>query len=253
MSNGDGSWVNCYPKQNKHKSSSMLRPLNPNFINNINSPLLDLQGQWREKMKEWIKTDVKYTDESSPSYSPSFWILRLFPIQPFFRNWWIQAYRIGGAEQIALYLQQLELDSDGDGLISEQELEQGLQKSQQIVDDALRLLETCGIIGALLMTLLYPQFFVDLEYNTDSIDYFGRHTCVIIKYCCFALICVSFTLACNAVILSLALFRHISFYLPSLKSKLWYLQKVSLGPVVASTVLCLFTTVLGIPFGKHAK
>ena len=75
---------------------------------------------------------------------------------PLFSEFIAYSVKIGGAEGISLKLQNILLDIDNDGNITEEELKHSEEKRNETVNQALSLLTTAGVVGALLASIMTP-------------------------------------------------------------------------------------------------
>ena len=64
---------------------------------------------------------------------------------------------LGGPEKVSFMVQEFKLDEDGDGDISAEEMEAHEEDCDRLISQALDFLINSGVVGALLLSVLFPQ------------------------------------------------------------------------------------------------
>jgi hypothetical protein len=154
------------------------------------------------------------------------------------------------AESVAQDLHLALMDKDGDGDISEEEKE---ATCLAMVNETNNLLVNLSVIGALILGIVYPICFEDLTPSDPSIEYFGEE---MVDWCLFlyhGLLVFMTSLSIIVVTMGVLLYKHLNFFMVTIEMKLWWLQTVSVKPLVVLAQLILLVLPISLPVGAVAK
>lgn len=166
-----------------------------------------------------------------------------------YSDWFTFHDKLGGAEAISLKIQNTLLDKDHNGQISEEEIKNGEEIRKNTVDQALSLLTTAGVVGALLASIITPLVYSPLIISDLSEEYF--HPSTVEAFSVLYRIFISFSLVLSFVLIwqSTRKFLQLSFWMPNLDMKSWYLSEVSMLPIIITQMWTIIFAVLAAPFG----
>lgn len=120
----------------------------------------------------------------------------------------------------------------------------------KVVEAHLGLLLNCGVIGALVITLLFGISLAPSEISDSSIEYFGDTGCTVLWYIYYILVVAGFYISCISVMQSISTYKQLSFWMSSVQSKLEYTQKISIvGLIIMSTTILPGTIMVVVPAG----
>lgn len=157
---------------------------------------------------------------------------------------------LGGPEKVSFLVQEYMLDEDGDGDISPEEMETNEERCKTLISQALDFLINSGVVGALLLSVLFPQVFVPLIPSDDSLQFFGDTTIMTFYY--FYVVNMYFSLFCSIWItfMTIHYYLHITIWMPTTELKMWYVTELNVMPgVVFLTHACIISSALALPFG----
>lgn len=168
---------------------------------------------------------------------------------PFLSEWIQYHEKIGGAENISLKIQNTLLDKDNDGNITEEEIKQSEENRKETVNQALSLLTTAGVIGALLASILTPLVLSPISPASESEQYFHPKTLQGLSIVYRILLTLSQAFSFLLIWQSSRKFLQLSFWMPNLDMKTWYLSEMSLVPIIQQQAMCIIFALLALPFG----
>lgn len=157
---------------------------------------------------------------------------------------------LGGPEKVSFMVQEFKLDEDGDGDISAEEMEAHEEDCDRLISQALDFLINSGVVGALLLSVLFPQVFIPLVPSDDSLQFFGDTTIMTFYY--FYVVNMYFSLFCSIWItfMTIHYYLHITIWMPTTELKMWYVTDLNVMPgVVFVTHACVISSALALPFG----
>ena len=157
---------------------------------------------------------------------------------------------LGGPEKVSFMVQEFKLDEDGDGDISPEEMEAHTEDCDRLISQALDFLINSGVVGALLLSVLFPQVFIPLVPSDDSLQFFGDTTVMTFYY--FYVVNMYFSLFCSIWItfMTIHYYLHITIWMPTTELKMWYVTDLNVMPgVVFVTHACVISSALALPFG----
>ena len=168
---------------------------------------------------------------------------------PIFSEWCKYHSKIGGAEGISLKIQNTLLDKDNDGNISEEEIKESEEKRNETVNQALSLLTTAGVVGALLASIMTPLVLSPLSSSSESEQYFQPKVLERLSFVYRIFLTLSLVLSFMLIWQSSRKYLHLSFWMPNLDMKTWYLSEVSLLPIIILQIWCIISALIALPFG----
>jgi len=149
----------------------------------------------------------------------------------------------GGHEGWAADIMMSSLDHDNDGLLDEKDMRLYLKSGEKMVDAFKGFAETNGIVGALILSVVYP---LALQQEIEHFDFcfleddsngsagaatatLSRHEVrrVYLQTAAVVMLSIACILALALVIFSARIHTQISFWMPNLESKVWYAQRNS--------------------------
>jgi hypothetical protein len=154
----------------------------------------------------------------------------------------------GGAEKMAVILRALVVLQE-----KEKSAKQGVQMDQdhceKLNHDTLSMLTSFGVVSALILTILYPLVLTPFSPSEDSASYFNETTIQAFQYTYFSMMFLSLAFAAIVVVLSARMYAEFGFWLFRPDARLHYLRSGRLGFLAIVNIACLFTFLLGVPFG----
>lgn len=166
-----------------------------------------------------------------------------------FSEWHQYHLKIGGAETISLKIQNALLDKDNDGNISEEEIKQSEEQRTETVNQALSLLTTAGVVGALLASIMTPLLLSPVIPSSESEEYFEPKTLKGFSFLYRILLTLSLGFSFMLIGQSSRKYLQLSFWMPNLEMKTWYLSEVSLIPIIRQQKQAIFFAMFALPFG----
>lgn len=156
--------------------------------------------------------------------------------------------KLGGMEKISILCQQFELDTDGDGVLSDKELKEQKEKSENIISKSLDFSTNTGIVGALLFSVLFTSVSSPLSACDSSYQYFGDTGINVLSGFYYICIIISLLISLGLILNFVVQYIYVSSWMPTDEIKLWYLREKS--PLVVmgvSSIYCIIFVALSIP------
>jgi len=142
------------------------------------------------------------------------------------------------------------LDIDGDGLLSHEEIEASEERQTETVNNALSLLTTSGVIGALFISVLLPLCLTSpLSISEESIKFFSESSLDNLSCIYSGMIYISLCFSFLSVFYSSRVYLQLSFWMPNLEMKIWFLSEISMVPPVVMTMATVLFSTLAVPIG----
>lgn len=164
-------------------------------------------------------------------------------------KWAKVLHKLGGPESVATLIQTVELDENFDGIVSPEELLKNEEHAKSLISSSLTLLNNCGIIGSLILTMLYPLVVAGITPCDESVTFFGTDGIYVIKLLFEIFVVLAIVEALALIYASVRFYTMLSFWLPNVKSKIWYVQEISLAPAVKSSCRIIQYAAFIIPLG----
>lgn len=120
----------------------------------------------------------------------------------------------------------------------------------KVVEAHLGLLLNCGVIGALVITLLFGISLAPSDISDSSLEFFGESGCKVLWYIYYILVVAGYYISCLSVVQSISTYKQLSFWMSTVQSKLEYTQKISIvGLIIMSTTILPGTIMIAVPAG----
>ena len=112
------------------------------------------------------------------------------------------------------------LDTDGNGRISDSEVDQFYTGGASLVEAYLGSLINSGVVGALILSIIYPMAYESVPVENP----FGssRNLIPTLKFLCLQ---VSVSLSHSSLFDTAFMYTQMSFFMPTTKAQLWYIRK----------------------------
>ena len=108
----------------------------------------------------------------------------------------------------------------------------------KLTESYLGLLLNCGVIGALVITLLFQVVITSQDFSDASIEYFTEDGCVSMFHIFYILVTVGFYMSIMIVANSIFKYKQLSFWMSKTELKSVYIEKLSIvGLIVLATIL----------------
>lgn len=156
--------------------------------------------------------------------------------------------KMGGRERISSYIQYAQINFDPHQPLTMENYERITKVVDKGTEAALGYLTTCGVVGALLITLMYPLALSPFTVSDESAKFFLQRTIEAFQYIYFAFITSTLVLAMLVVYFSVRMYMEVNM-MSSMRSRLWYLDSSRLVMVALMCLWCFRTLVAALPFG----
>jgi len=121
----------------------------------------------------------------------------------------------------------------------------------KVVESYLGLLLNCGVIGALVITLLFSVAITSQSISDESIEYFTEDGCNTMFNIFFILVTAGFYMSCLTVISSIFKYKQLSFWMANIELKSIYVEKLSLTAlIILATGMLPGSIMIAVPFGS---
>lgn len=199
--------------------------------------LLLRKKAYHELVEEWA---------NCPSSDNALFLLPVEIRNPEFSKRKIKA---GFCENIAAYIKAYKLDSDMNGALQPYEIKEKEEEAKAVVEGYLNLLVNFGVIGALFFSVLFSWVISDLPVADESAAFFGDYIVRIFKYVFYVCINISVVLSIYIISRSVALYKHLGFWMPDIQAQLAWIQKISITSTILYSLAVLNSAAIAIPFG----
>lgn len=218
------SEATVYPEQENQKSSEKRS------FDEYKRDLVRIINDDRAKLIEWSALD---------------------PVGSFDIRWWIfSIVKLGGSEKIALRIRSILMDYDYDGRITDKEIQESEDLRKEAVEQSLNLFTAVGVVAGLLISVLFSVALTPLSPSDESSQYFAKDTLTSFTYIYYFGIYMALALSLFAVYSSINMYIHLSTWMADLNMKTWYLNNVSMMPLIASAAVAVYCLAIAILFGK---
>jgi len=152
-----------------------------------------------------------------------------------FETWWHGEDLRHGTKTPALKLQ---LDTDGDGDLSSEELEN--ESSVKVVERTLSYIVNTGVVGALIFSVLFSSLQTPLAVSQSSSDFFDETTITVLSGIYYCSIYVSLSCSMWLIFNFVQQCTFLTAWFPNTDLQLWYLsEKSPLALSVMASYVCL--------------
>lgn len=132
---------------------------------------------------------------------------------------------LGQNEGLCSLMQLAVLDEDGDGNLSEAELDQFHEQGQRMIDATLNSFLNQGVVGALVLSIIFPLAAdTDLELSWNGLN--GEFDAkFVLNTIGFLALIIAVTLSVLLISATSTMYSQLSFMMPTMSSKLWYMDR----------------------------
>lgn len=213
--------------------------------------IVAVESQLDKRKRDHHEYNSKLREWSTHDYIPRQWILGCIPIPHVITNasWMNENVSLGFTETIATFLWNKSFGIGDDGMISDEILQAHQEEVKTLIDGYLNLLVNFGVIGALLVALLFQFTINDITIAQSTLDLFGDTASIVIKYIFLALMNALVCCAAMLIVRSVMLYKQLSFWMVSNVAKIKWINQVNLVPIIVITQSTLFMLCIAIPFG----
>lgn len=165
---------------------------------------------------------------------------------------WTYMILLGGTERVSALVGEYRLNSspDGKGELDEEMLETHRDDVNQIIEQTLNFLINAGVVGALLLSVLFPVALTPLVPSDESVLFFGDNLTYGILITYFVFVYSSLFFSLWITFMTIHYYLHITLWMPTLELKLWYCNDLNTLPaVVVITHSCVLAAAFSLPFG----
>ncbi|KAL1521775.1 hypothetical protein AB1Y20_021428 [Prymnesium parvum] len=151
---------------------------------------------------------------------------------------------LGGSARVCTLLALSSLDSDGDGQLSEDEAEQ----AKSLVEATLNSHLNVGVVAALVLSVLFPLAYEEKSTLADLAISEHWGTVEWSDLTSFVAVQLAISASAVSVFMSSRMYAQVSFWLPSLEARLWYISISSSTTTFLETIknFTLFATLLSL-------
>ena len=150
------------------------------------------------------------------------------------------------AEHVAQALSLALMDKDGDGVISQEEKDETTQK---MVDECNNLLVNLGVVGALILSIVFPMCLQDYSSSEANERFFGEGATDFFLIAYHSLIMLTTVCAIMVVCGSLFMYKHLNFFMVTSEMRAWWLSTINITPVVGCAQVLFLFMIVAVPFG----
>lgn len=109
-----------------------------------------------------------------------------------------------------------------------------------------------GVVGALMVSIVFPIALQPMDLADSSIDYFGFETTKALFNTFYACTILSLVIGLSIIFESITFYKHLSFWMVDTVSKLRYTKEVNLLFLVAKGTLLVYSICIALAFGSAA-
>ena len=228
--------INCEEDNVKFKSLDSNSDLNQKSLN--------LKALWEKAEIYASISDSDYADKLFPGslFTKIIGVPCNSGVARSKRPLWVEEYGT------VLFFLNADAKGDADGFLSEKDTEQFMNASK---DSIYNYLQTCGVVGALILSIITPMVTTSLTPSDESQEYFGSEVLLALTLCYRIFTLTSFYLSAEIVLSSFFNFTALSHYLTVDRQKVDFLSKPRVCQIYGYVAKCHFIVlflVLSIPF-----
>ena len=165
---------------------------------------------------------------------------------------WTYMLLLGGAEKLSGIVAEYKMNDsdDGCGKLTEEMLEEHKDEVNDLVEQSLNFLINAGVVGALLLSVLFPVALTPLVPSDESVVFFGEHVSLGLLITYFVFVYASLYFSIWITYMTIHYYLHITLWMPTLELKLWYCNDLNTLPaIVVVTHSSVLAAALSLPFG----
>jgi hypothetical protein len=169
---------------------------------------------------------------------------------------WTFMAKLGGIEKISYLVSEVEFEHQkelkllaGEKMTQDDEIAE-VERKYRLVDFSLNFLINSGVVGALLLSVLFPLVLTPLIYSDDSQEFFGDTNLIAFSYVYFFLMYFSLFCSIWLTFMTIHYYLHITIWMPTIDMKMWYVTELNtLQGISAITHMCIVGAMIALPFG----
>jgi len=127
---------------------------------------------------------------------------------------------LGGLPGVSVLLGLVQLDKDGDSLLSDDEIKQYEVIAKAIVDGVIGHLLNIGVVGALLLSVIFEPAMAFVDITDEAVP--GARVFQILAFALFQLL---MALSLFMLYVASRMYVHLVFDLPNLEARVWYIRR----------------------------
>jgi hypothetical protein len=166
---------------------------------------------------------------------------------------WTYMILLGGVDKIAFMIAEIFIDSDTDGTFNSKFAEKNFlleDYSLRLIEQTLNFLINSGVVGALLLSILFPIALLPMLPSNESVAFFGDDQILVMLVFYAVFMYTSLFFSIWVTYMTLHYYLHITIWMPTLALKMWYVCELDTLPAVALvTHGCILASALALPFG----
>ena len=220
--------------------------MNKHVDPHTNEELTELIQKDRMELSEWIS---KPYPNKKPKliFSPKIFGITFYAIG---EEWFdFHNFPLGGLEKISCKIQNVEMDSNNNGIIEQIEFDKNTENLKKTIDNCLSQFLNYSVIGGLFVSVLYSVALTELPISQASSDFFPDPVIQISLYIHYALVYYSLLNAFLLIYRSTRAYLHLGVWMPNLKLKHWYINKITMVPFHDMYTYTMKSAIMSIPFG----
>jgi hypothetical protein len=154
-----------------------------------------------------------------------------------------ESFDMGGFEGISNILRVLIADAKNGGIAS---VEERTKMVDILTNNVTSLLINFGVVGALIVSVVFPLALVPMQLSESSTEFFGNTLTYVFWIAHQILAIVVIVLSVIIIFCSIVYYKLLSFWMFDDESRLWFVQSISVVPIVvfATTLLMCVPAVL---------
>ena len=137
-----------------------------------------------------------------------------------FSDAWTYMVLLGGVEKVSVMVNEIQLDKDGDGNLSKDELLMQEEYCLRLIEQSLNFLVNAGVVGALLMSIIFPISLTALPYGEKSLTFFGNQALLGFVSTYYVFLYSSLFFSIWITFMTLHYYLHITLWMPTLEMKM---------------------------------
>lgn len=134
------------------------------------------------------------------------------------------AVKLGGIEGVALRVRKIQLDTDGDNIVTEQEAEALDEKAQQLVESVSQLYLNAGVVNALMLSVMGPLLLQVIAVHQKTEDFFGKTGTAVIFHSYYIVLGLVVALNIYTLFLATRSYHALTNWMPNREDQIWYID-----------------------------
>uniref|UniRef100_A0A6T0EF85 Uncharacterized protein n=1 Tax=Chrysotila carterae TaxID=13221 RepID=A0A6T0EF85_CHRCT len=142
--------------------------------------------------------------------------------------------KLGGIEAVLPLLHVARLDMENNGIVTIADFTAHTERGQALIERSLNMHLNNGVIGALMLFIIFPLTLTPVEPSDDCRSEMGDTLCERFAIASWITLMCTFALSLVLLFMSSMAYKHLSFWMPDLTSQLWYVSNFRLSFVAAT-------------------